>query len=103
MQSFLKSPKFRQLVAERCVVLLDNGLADNIALQVIDECAEEVAPEIERDTKRWHPSTDWATGLRSTRSFFTDERIDTFIDVVCKLLRLTDTEKDQYFGRFLEK
>ena len=103
MQSFLKSPKFRQLAAERCVMLLDNGLADNIALQVINECAEEVEPEVDRDTKRWHPSTDWTSGLRSTRRFFTDERTELYITAVCKLLKLTDAEKEEYFGRFLNK
>ena len=103
MQSFLKSPRFRKLVAERCVMMLDNGLADNIALQIINECAEEVAPEIARDTKRWRPSTEWESGLRSTRRFFSDDRIPAFINVVSKLLKLTDEEKAEYFGRFLEK
>ncbi len=103
MQSFLKSPKFRKLVAERCVILLDNGLADNIALQVINECAAEVEPEIDRDTKRWHPSTEWKSGLRSTRSFFSDDRTKLFIDAVSRLLRLSSAEKAEYFGRFLEK
>ena len=103
IQSLLKSPRFRQLAAERCVMMLDNGLADNVALQIINECAEELEPEVARDTKRWRPSTDWTSGLRSTRRFFSDARIPAFIDVVSRLLKLTPEQKAEYFGRFLEK
>ena len=103
IQSFLRSPRFRKLVAERCVLMLDRGLADNIALQVINECAEQVAPEVARDTKRWNPSTDWTSGLRSTRKFFSDDRIPAFINAVSRLLKLSAEEKAEYFGKYLKK
>ena len=102
VQSLLASPQFKKLIAERCVVLLENGLADNIALQVIDECVAEIESELPREIKRWKPSTTWETGLRSTRNFFSDARIPAFIDAVSKLIKLSAEEKQAYFGRFLD-
>lgn len=102
VQSLLASSQFRQLVAERCVILLDNGLADNIVLQIIDECAAEIDAEIPREIKRWAPSTSWAIGLRSMRNYFSDARIPLYIQTVSSLLKLTPEEKDFYFGRFLD-
>ena len=102
VQSLVGSPEFQALIAERAVILLENGLADNVTLEVIEECIAELEPEIERDAQRWkYPVSDWTFGIQSLRGYFTDARIELYIQEISNLLRLTPEEKQELFGRFL--
>ena len=102
VQSLVASPEFQALIAERAVVLLENGLADNLTLDVIEECIAELEPEIERDAKRWkYPVSEWTFGIQSLRGYFTDARIELYIQEISNLLRLTPEEQQELFGRFL--
>lgn len=104
MQSLLASPDFRKTVAERLAVMLENGLADNVALDILNECVEIIQPEIARENKRWKSKDEnWEIGLRSYRKYFSDNRIVQFIDLVCTTLKLSDQEKQELYGKYLDQ
>lgn len=104
MQSLLRSAEFRELVAERLVVMLRKGLADNAALEILDECIETIQPEIARDCRRWNTKpADYEVGVRSFRKYFSDSRITEFIDLVSDTLKLSGEKKQELYGEFLDQ
>ncbi len=104
MQSLMRSDEFKKLVSERLVVMLRNGLADNAALEILNECIETIQPEIARDTRRWKTEVkDYEVGVRSFRKYFGDGRIVEFIDLVSSTLKLSAEEKQALYGEFLDQ
>jgi hypothetical protein len=104
VRSLLANPDFQQLVAERAVVLLRNGLADGVALDVIEECIAQLDGEISRELKRWNNTEQqWQVSKRAMRANFTGERTRLFIDLVSSTLHLTTERKQEVFGEFLDR
>ena len=104
MQSLLMSPDFRKLAADRMAVMLKNGLADNAALDILNECIEIIQPEMTRENKRWDTEdSDWEAGVRSFRKYFNDDRIVKFINLTSNILKLSPEEKQERYGEFLEQ
>ncbi|MCR5274507.1 MAG: lamin tail domain-containing protein [Clostridiales bacterium] len=100
--NLMKSPLFRELVKERALVLLRNGLAGDLTLSVINEFAELLEPEIPREAQRWVGSVDtWERELGMIRLYFAPSRTEMYIDEVAKILGMTEEEKELTFGEFL--
>ncbi|MBQ3275572.1 MAG: lamin tail domain-containing protein [Oscillospiraceae bacterium] len=100
--NLMRSPLFRELLKERAVVLLENGLAGNLTLSVIDEFAMLLEPEILRETQRWVGTVDtWDKELSMIRLYFAPSRTELYINEVARILALTEEEKLDAFGQFL--
>ena len=100
--NLMKSPRFRELMKERAVVLLGNGLAGDLTLSVINEYAELLEPEIPRETQRWVGSEDvWKRELSMIRLYFAPSRTGLYINEVARILGMTEEEKEATFGQFL--
>ena len=101
--SLTDSPEFCALCCERCVMLLQNGLAKGAAVDAIDECNEAILSEIPREPE-WLGEANklWDVNVQVMRTYFNEDRTTRFIHAVSSLLHLTGVEKAEYFGGFLE-
>ena len=102
-RSLLMNQEFKDLMALRLVRMMEKGLKDNVPLQILNECVEEITPEIPRDNVRWRTtSVNWDGVVRSCRNYLSDKRIRDFIDLVSSLLGLSPERKQELYGAYLQ-
>ncbi len=98
--SLLESEDFRKALLTRYSQLSKTLLSDESVLARIDSMAAEIEPEVGRDRQRWNLSLEaWYKRVDDLRRFITDYDYGNFcIDQVGDLLRLTDEEREYWFG-----
>ena len=79
-QKLLKNENFRQMFVDRMAELFRTELRDEHILTVIDEYHDLIAPEVDRDRRRWEYSNhgtydDWEESVRAMKAFAQDGNI----------------------------
>ena len=101
--ALLTNQDFKDLMARRLVKMLEKGLKDNLPLQILNECVDEITVEVPRDNVRWRTtSVSWEGVVRSCRNYLSDQRIRDFINLVSSLIGLSPEEKQELFGVYLQ-
>ena len=102
-RSLLMNGEFKDLFALRLVKMLENGLKDNVPLQILNECIDEITAEIPRDNVRWRTtSVNWDGVVRSCRNYLSDQRVRDFIDLVSSMAGLSPERKQELYGAYLQ-
>ena len=103
INSLLRSDEFREIAAQRMAKMLDAGLGDNVALELLEGVFNVITPEIDRDNKRLRLNIiPWTREMDIYRRCFSDERIQKFIDEVAKILKLSEERKQELYGAYIK-
>ncbi len=103
ISSLLRSRQFREIAAQRMVKMLDAGLGDNQALELLNGVFEDLTPEMERDTTHLKLNIiPWEREMETYRRYFSDARIQEFIDEVSRILKLSDERKQELYGAYIK-
>lgn len=95
-----QNSQFRDRFLTRAAELFESVLTNETVLEEIDYLAALIAPEVERDYKRYLMSlADWqwdVNALRENISYYNWRQL--CIEELCRVLELEDTERVHYFG-----
>lgn len=99
----IKNPTFRQQFLERLSYHLENTLSTENVLAKIDYYEQLLAPEVPRERDRWGGSYDgWLWQVNKMRRFITEwDHIGDIVNRLKMYIGLTQSEAEQYFGRWL--
>ena len=93
-----QNPIFRDKMLRRAAELLGGGRMDEVVLAIIDEYAAQLAPEIERENKRWHTtSLTLDAAVERLRSSAEDRGRRSLLSLA-DYFQLTKAEIAEYFG-----
>ena len=94
----LRSPEFQQTMLETASGLYKNGLSYTLALEILDRMVEETASEMSRNLQRWGESRQlFENNLASQRAAFTQERDDSWLEIVKIYTGADDETMAAYF------
>jgi len=72
-QKMLENADYRAFFINRLMDLLNTTFSSDHSVAVVDSIAQVLAPEIDRDAKRWMPNPyDWQDNVDFVRSFLTE-------------------------------
>lgn len=79
----LSSQEFRRIMLETASGLYKNGLGHELALEILDRMADELASEMPRNLSRWGESQSlYEYKLSQQRGVFTQARDDSWLEIV---------------------
>ena len=96
----MENPDFKEAFLTRASQLLRDTLTDQAVLDTMDALAREIAPEVERDHKRYDMTVEsWETSLGQIRELVEDVGWrQRNIDGLCQVFYLSAAERERYFG-----
>ena len=97
----LQNPQFRSRFLTRAAELLNGPLSDDALLAEIDRLANEIRPEVARDlVPTGRRLSDWEQNIQDLKDFITTNSWNEHnIDAICRELKVTEEEREEYFGR----
>ena len=95
-----KNDEFKDRFLKRAAELLSGPLAEEKVISEIERLAAEVEPEVERDRKNTPQSyRSWENYIQILKNTFTEKEWNQKnIKAIARYLRLTEEEKELYFG-----
>lgn len=96
----MKNAEFREKFFTRVAELKNGVLSNEHVLQRIDEFAEELRPEIQRERERWGGTYEnWEENVQKMKNYITArDHWGALIEHLQRFAGLTDAEYEKYFG-----
>ena len=100
----LENKQFVDRLLSRTAELLGTTLSVESVQAEIDSLVETIAPEVERDLKRFNRSYDQWTGSVDALKNYVDKwcTAEKNVEIISNILRLSKEEKMHYFGEVLK-
>ena len=101
VNALYSNEEFQDLLAKRLAELLKGPLSDEYINAKIEEMADMVRPELEREKERWGGTIpQWERMVKRLHNFATG-RAEKSMNSLCSALRFTKEEKEYYFGELI--
>ncbi len=100
LRNLLKNPEFRERVLTRYSELTKNAFTDEELLRRIDAYTDLLMPELPRDRERWHlKMSSFEDQIKVLKESIVNNHYTEYsTDQLCTLLKVTDEEREYYFG-----
>lgn len=101
-EALMANKEFRAMVAKRLAELLKGSLSDEAMIANIDWMAGIIRNEVALDCARWGGTSKHWERMVGDLKTFCDGRTQRMIKSFCSSFRLSDAEKQEYFGDLLK-
>jgi hypothetical protein len=102
IEALYSNVEFQDLLARRLAELLAGPLSDEYINNKIEEMADMVRPELEREKERWGGTIPQWERMIDRLHKFTNGRAKKMITSICDTLDFTKEQKAAYFGNLLD-
>ena len=98
MRNMMKNDTFKKIFLERLSYNMKNTWKKENILKKLDEIYNKLAPEMERDMKRWGSSIEeWNENIDNLKEYI-DKREDYLLSQTKTQFGLSNAQMKEYFG-----